>query len=94
MDYRVIDTWIVTKTKYNMYNSGGNSLRNAGTVIAGEDNKTSVDLQIWKTIYYQEHPEWNKARKYICDHCEIDVWQNLEVFKKEMKRINVGGGSV
>jgi len=94
MDFRILDTWRITKMKYNMYNSGGNSLRNAGKVIGGYDNKTSVDLQIWKTIYYNEHPEWNKNMKYIGEHCEIDVWQNLEVFRKEMRRVNVGGSSV
>lgn len=94
MTCRVVDTWRVTKMKYNMYNSGGNSLRNAGAVIVGADNKTSVDLQIWKTIYYVDHPEWKKNRKYISDHCEIDVMQNFELFKKEMRRINIGGSSI
>jgi len=95
MDCRMIDTWKITKMKYNMYGSGGgNSLRNAGTVIVGADNKTSVDLQIWKTIYYVEHPEWHQARKYICDHCEIDVYQNFKLFKKLMRRVNSGGSSI
>jgi len=94
MDYRIIDTWRITKMKYNMYNSGGNSLRNAGKVIAGADNKTSVDLQIWKTMYYKSHPKWKWARKYICDHCEIDVIQNFNLFYKQMKRVNAGGSSV
>jgi len=88
MDCRMIDTWRITKMKYNLYNSGGNSLRNAGVIINGENNKTSVDLQIWKTIYYVEHPKWRWSRKYICDHCEIDVYQNFELFKKQMRRIN------
>jgi len=91
---RVQDTWRITKTKYNMYGKGGNSLRNAGTVIVGADNKTSVDLQIWKTIYYQDHPHWKKNRKYICDHCEIDVYQNFELFKKLMRRVAPGGASI
>lgn len=94
MDFRIVDTWRITKNKYNMYNSGGNSLRNAGRVIGGYDDKTSVDLFIWKMIYYVEHPKWNKSMKYICDHCEIDVEQNFDVFLKEMKRVNVGGSSV
>jgi hypothetical protein len=93
-DFRIIDTWRVTKNKYNMYNSGGNSLRNAGRVIAGYDDKTSVDLFIWKNIYYKDHPKWKKSMKYICDHCEIDVYQNFDVFEKEMKRIPVGGASI
>jgi len=94
LDFRVIDTWRVTKNKYNLYNSGGNSLRNAGKVIAGYDDKTSVDLFIWKNIYYKDHPKWNKSMKYICEHCEIDVLQNFDVFEKLMKRIPVGGSSV
>jgi len=94
MDCRIIDTWRLTKQKYNLYNSGGNSLRNAGKVIGGFDNKTSVDLQIWKTIYYEAHPKWKKCRKYICDHCEIDVYQNFEILKKLMRRANAGGSSI
>ena len=94
MDFKMIDTWRITKNKYNMYNSGGNSLRNAGRVIAGYDDKTSVDLFIWKTIYYVKHPKWKSHMKYICDHCEIDVEQNFDLFLKEMKRVNVGGSSV
>lgn len=94
MDARFIDTWRITKSKYNMYNSGGNSLRNAGKVIAGYDSKTSVDLQIWKTMYYVKHKKWKWARKYICDHCEIDVNQNFDLFYKLMRRINPGGMSV
>ena len=43
-DFRIIDTWRITKNKYNLYNSGGNSLRNAGKIIGGADDKTSVDL--------------------------------------------------
>ena len=93
-DFRIIDTWRVTKNKYNLYNSGGNSLRNGGKVIVGHDDKTSVDLFIWKNIYYKDHPKWKKSMKYICDHCEIDVIQNFELFLKEMKRIPVGGSSV
>lgn len=94
MDYRILDTWRITKNKYNLYNSGGNSLRNAGRVIAGHDDKTSVDLDIWKTMYYKSHPKWKSCRKYICDHCEIDVYQNFDVLLKLMKRVPVGGGSV
>ena len=82
------------KNKYNLYNSGGNSLRNAGKIVAGYDDKTSVDLFIWKNIYYKDHPKWKSSMKYICDHCEIDVYQNFDVFIKEMKRIPVGGTSV
>lgn len=93
-DCKIIDTWRITKQKYNLYNSGGNSLRNTGFVIAGHDNKTSVDLNIWKTMYYESHPDWKQCRKYICDHCEIDVNQNFDVLKKEIKRIPVGGGSI
>lgn len=92
-DFRIIDTWKVTKNKYNMYNSGGNNLRNAGRVIAGYDDKTSVDLFIWKTMYYNSHPKWKKHRKYICDHCEIDVYQNFDLFWKLMQRIPAGGAS-
>jgi hypothetical protein len=77
-----------------MYNSGGNSLRNAGKVIAGYDNKTSVDLDIWKSIYYVKNPAWKKNLKYICDHCEIDVIQNYDLLRKEMLRINSGGMSI
>lgn len=94
MDFRIIDTWRVTKNKYNLYNSGGNSLRNAGRVIAGYDDKTSVDLFIWKNIYYKDHTKWKYSLKYICDHCEIDVYQNFDVFKKLIKRIPVGGSSI
>ena len=93
-DFRIIDTWRITKNKYNLYNSGGNSLRNAGKIIGGADDKTSVDLDIWKTIYYVKHPKWKKSMKYIMDHCEIDVWQNFDVLVKEMKRVAVGGASV
>jgi len=94
LDYKIIDTWRVTKNKYNLYNSGGNSLRNAGRIIAGYDEKTSVDLFIWKNIYYKNHPKWKSSMKYICDHCEIDVYQNFDVFKKLMKRVSIGGSSV
>jgi len=93
-DFRIIDTWRVTKNKYNLYNSGGNSLRNAGKIVGGADDKTSVDLDIWKNIYYAKHPKWKSSMKYICDHCEIDVWQNFDVLVKEMKRIPAGGASV
>lgn len=93
-DCRIIDTWRITKTKYNMYNSGGNSLRNAGKVIAGYDDKTSVDLDIWKSIYYVKNRDWKKNLKYICDHCEIDVCQNYDLLRKEMLRINAGGMSI
>lgn len=91
---RIQDTWAITKRKYNLWNSGGNSLRNTGTVILGKDDKTSVDLKIWKTIYYKSHPKWKQCLKYICDHCEIDVEQNFNVVVKEMKRVAVGGGSI
>lgn len=94
MDCRIIDTWRITKNKYNLYNSGGNSLRNAGYIIAGHDSKTSVEMEKWKTMYYVKHPEWKACRKYITDHCEIDVWQNLDVLQKQMKRINAGGSSI
>ncbi len=94
MDFRVMDTWRITKTKYNLYNSGGNSLRNAGRVVIRHDGKTSVDLEIWKTIYYADNPKWQTALKYICDHCEIDVWQNYDLFRTEAKRVPIGGSSV
>lgn len=93
-DFKVLDTWRITKNKYNLYNSGGNSLRNAGKVIIGYDDKTSVDLEIWKTMYYKSHPKWKSCRKYIADHCEIDVQQNSELVSKLMKRIPVGGSSI
>ena len=93
-DCKMVDTWRITKQKYNMWNSGGNSLRNAGRVIAGYDDKTSVDLDKWLTMYYASNPDWNKCRKYITDHCEIDVYQNFEVFKKEIKRVPIGGASI
>ena len=90
----VFDTWRATKQKLNLYNSGGNSLRNAGYVVAGYDGKTSVDLNIWKTMFYASHPKWNKYRKYINEHCEIDVYQNYDVFKKLIKRMPIGGGRI
>lgn len=91
---KMMDTWRITKQKYNLYNSGGNSLRNAGKVVGGFDNKTSVDLDIWKTMYYVDNPNWKKHRQYIMDHCEIDVKQNFVVFKKELKRVPIGGASI
>lgn len=90
-DFRIIDTWEVTKKKLNMYQSGGNSLRNAGYVLTGKDDKTSVDLDHWKGIYYADRPDWKKNRQYICDHCEIDIWQNFDVFMEEIKKVPVGG---
>jgi len=93
-DCKVMDTWRITKMKYNLYQSGGNSLRNAGKVVVGYDDKTSVDLDIWKGVYYADSPDWNKNMKYICNHCEIDVEQNFELFKKELKRVPIGGSSI
>ena len=94
LDARLQDTWKIVKKKYNLYNSGGNSLRNSGTVILKKDDKTSVNLDIWKTMYYKSHPKWKHCRKYICDHCELDVWQNFELWKKIMKKVPVGGASI
>lgn len=90
----VFDTWRATKQKLNLYNSGGNSLRNAGYIIAGYDDKTSVDLDIWKTMYYVSHPKWRKYRKYINEHCEIDVQQNWDVYRRLSRRMPIGGGRV
>jgi hypothetical protein len=93
-DFKLMDTWRIMKQKYNAYNSGGNSLRNAGFIINGHDDKTSVDLSIWKTMYYVSHPDWKKCLKYITSHCKIDVEQNYKIFQKLSKRVPIGGASV
>ena len=93
-DFKVMDTWRIMKMKHNAYNSGGNSLRNAGYIINGHDDKTSVDLSIWKTMYYVSHPKWKPYRKYICEHCELDVIQNYDVFLDLANRVPIGGSSV
>ena len=91
---KVFDTWRAAKQKLNLYNSGGNSLRNVGYIVAGHDDKTSVDLNIWKTMYYASHPKWNKYRKYINEHCRIDVEQNYKVYKKLIRQMPVGGARI
>ena len=93
-DCKVMDTWKIMKQKYNAYNSGGNSLRNAGYIFNGHDDKTSVELQKWKSMYYVKRKDWKTNRKYICDHCEIDVLQNFDVFLKQSKEVPIGGASI
>ena len=73
------DTWRYMKRSLK---ADRNTLRNFIRLTGGKDEKTFVDLRYWYITHFYKHKEWDKAMKYIKDHCEKDVKMTYLGLKK------------
>lgn len=64
------DTWRYMK---NTLKAKRNTLNNLALITTGKSDKTHVDLEYWYKVRFKDSPDWEKARKYILDHCRKDV---------------------
>lgn len=90
-DYSILtygDTWRMMKT---VLKAPRNTLNNFALQTSGKSEKTFVDLKWWNVIPLYQHPNWEKARDYILDHCRKDVKMTLVGHKKVEKCCAISG---
>ena len=73
------DTWRYMR---NSLKAKRNTLKNFIRLTGGKDEKTFVDLRYWYITHFKDHKEWNKAMRYIVDHCVKDVRMTLKGLMK------------
>ena len=66
-----------------------NTLKNLAIYTATPDQKTFVDYEHWRRIYFGGNPKWDKSMKYIMDHCRADVAMTVKALKKIEKFNNI-----
>lgn len=64
------DTWRMMKTSLK---APRNTLMYLSLLVEHKTQKTHVDLEHWRRIYFPSNPKWEKSKNYILDHCRKDV---------------------
>ncbi len=73
------DTWRYMKTTMK---APRNSLMNLALYTGIPNQKTHVNMEHWKRIYFPTSPKWKLSMHYIMDHCRKDVNMTLKAVKK------------